>query len=124
MASATAGIELLTVPEIGIESGAPDWAVRKTLDLMGIAKRVGRHRVIERGDLPLVIEELAQRGYLNQPATGREPGAVASPNGQGPAGYHPGEALNCPRAAHHSGVLERPDLEEPEAVRAINFTPR
>ncbi len=77
MATATAGLDLLTVPRIAAESGAAVWAVRQVLDRLGIAARVGRHRVIERGDLPLVVAELDRRGYLDHGQGEPRPGASA-----------------------------------------------
>ena len=74
MATATGALDLMLVPDIAAEASAPGWAVRKVLDEMGIARRVGRVRVIDRDDLRLVVEELARRGYLAGSA-GNTPGA-------------------------------------------------
>jgi hypothetical protein len=61
----TADLDIMTIGEIAERSGAPTWAVRRTLDALGIAKRVGPSmRIIAGGDLPLVVDELARRGYL------------------------------------------------------------
>lgn len=70
MSSATADLDLIAVPEIARRTGAGDWACRAVLDGLGIAQRVGRARVIDARDLPIVAAELGRRGYL-RPA-GRE----------------------------------------------------
>jgi hypothetical protein len=61
----TAELDILTIGEIAERVGAPTWAVRRTLDAMKIAKRIGPSmRIIATDDLPIVAEELARRGYV------------------------------------------------------------
>jgi hypothetical protein len=76
MASATSRLDILTIGEIARRAGAPSWSVRKTLDGMGLGRRVGPSmRVIAGADLPLVVAELRRRGYLvKAPMAAREGG--------------------------------------------------
>lgn len=54
----------LTPPQIADRLGAPLWAVRRTIDVLGIAVRVGLTRLVRESDLPKLEAELRRRNYL------------------------------------------------------------
>ncbi len=70
MGTATATLDLMCVPDLAKAAGVGEWSVRKVLDELGLARRVGRVRVVDRADLGIVIEALDRRGYLPQPQPG------------------------------------------------------
>lgn len=54
-----------TPPEIARRLNAPLWAVRRTIDALGIAVRVGLTRLVGADRLPELEAELRRRGYLS-----------------------------------------------------------
>ena len=54
----------LTPPEIARQTGAPLWAVRRVIDRLHIAARVGLTRLVPHSALETVRTELQRGGYI------------------------------------------------------------
>ena len=54
--------ELLTVPEASERLGLPEWTVRRAVDAAGLARKVGRDRIILGRDLPAIEAAICGRG--------------------------------------------------------------
>jgi hypothetical protein len=63
MGNATATLDVRTTGDIAEMYGAPEGVVRDILDRTGLARRIGRYRIVHADDLPLVEVALRARGY-------------------------------------------------------------
>jgi hypothetical protein len=55
----------LTVGQVAKFSGAEPWQIRRVVDSLPMpVQRIGQNRIIERSQLPAVLNELERRGWL------------------------------------------------------------
>lgn len=112
----TAELSIMTIGEIAERTGAPTWAVRRTLDAMRLGKRVGPGmRVISGDDLPIVEAELRRRGYIEAHPSRQDEDVVpcgVPTNGGSRRGYHPPTASSGSMAAVPRLTADRRPLED------------